>query len=209
VNHHQVKGFRLGVLPPEPVPIHIAALREGMLALAGREADGVILNWLAATDVPRVTKIVHDAADGAEREVVARLFVAVTEDRDTVMALGRHAIAAYLNVPVYRAFHEWLGRGEQLGEMWRLWGEGDRKGALEAIPDSVVDELIIWGSAGKCREHLGAYVDAGVCPSATTSAPPRVPWLCPAEPGRPSLQRIQSHRKRSPPQTQSAANQLP
>ena len=162
VNHHQVKGFRLGVLPPEPVPIHIAALREGMLALAGREADGVILNWLAATDVPRVTKIVHDAADGAEREVVARLFVAVTEDRDTVMALGRHAIAAYLNVPVYRAFLEWLGRGEQLGEMWRLWGEGDRKGALEAIPDSVVDELIIWGSAGQCREHLGAYVDAGV-----------------------------------------------
>ena len=77
-------------------------------------------------------------------------------------ALGRHAIAAYLNVPVYRAFHEWLGRGEQLGEMWRLWGQGDRKGALAAIPDSVVDELIIWGSAGACREHLDAYVDAGV-----------------------------------------------
>ena len=168
VNGTSIKGFRLGVVPSEPVPIHIAALREGMLALAGREADGVILNWLAASDVPTVTKIVHDAAEGAERpdpqnvEVVARLFVAVTEDRDTVMALGRHAIAAYLNVPVYRAFHEWLGRGEQLGEMWRLWGEGDRKAALEAIPDSVVDELIIWGSAGTCREHLDAYVDAGV-----------------------------------------------
>ncbi len=168
VNGAAIKGFRLGVVPGEPVPIHIAALREGMLRLAGREADGVILNWLAATDVPTVTKIVHDAAEGAGRddpqnlEVVARLFVAVTEDRDTVMALGRHAIAAYLNVPVYRAFHEWLGRGEQLGEMWRLWGEGDRKAALAAIPDSLVDELIIWGSAGQCREHLDAYVDAGV-----------------------------------------------
>lgn len=162
VNGHQVSGFRLGAVPPEPVPIHIAALREGMLRLAGREADGVILNWLAATDVPTVTKIVHDAAGGAEREVVARLFVAVTEDRDTVMALGRHAIAAYLNVPVYRAFHQWLGREEQLGDMWRLWGEGDRKGALEAIPNSVVDELIIWGSAGRCRERIAAYVEGGV-----------------------------------------------
>ena len=106
VNGAAIKGFRLGVVPGEPVPIHIAALREGMLALAGREADGVILNWLAATDVPTVTKIVHDAAEGAGRddpqnlEVVARLFVAVTEDRDTVMALGRHAIAAYLNVRI-------------------------------------------------------------------------------------------------------------
>ena len=33
---------------------------------------------------------------------------------DTVRAMGRFAIAAYLNVPVYAAFHEWLGRGEQL-----------------------------------------------------------------------------------------------
>lgn len=79
----------------------------------------------------------------------------------------------------------------------------------------MVDELIIWGSAGQCREHLGAYVDAGVTTPVVALLPfgyderLRVPWLCPAEPERPSLQRIQSHRKRSPPQTQSAANQLP
>ena len=52
------------------------------------------------------------------------------------------AIAAYLTVPVYAAFHEWLGRDEILADMWRLWKDGDRKGALAAIPDSLVDELI-------------------------------------------------------------------
>ena len=31
-----VKGFRLGLVPGEPVPIMVAALREGMLRLAGR-----------------------------------------------------------------------------------------------------------------------------------------------------------------------------
>src|SRR3954447_14942057 len=40
-----VKGFRLGVVPEQPVPILIAALREGMLKLAGREGDGAIINW--------------------------------------------------------------------------------------------------------------------------------------------------------------------
>ena len=32
--------------------------------------------------------------------------------------VGRRMIAAYLNVPVYAAFHEWLGRGDLLGPMW-------------------------------------------------------------------------------------------
>ena len=78
---------------------------------------------------------------------MARIFVAPTDDADTVRGMGRFAIAAYLNVPVYAAFHEWMGRGELLGDMWRLWKEGDRKAALAAIPDQVVDELIVWGSA--------------------------------------------------------------
>lgn len=157
-----VRGFKLGLVPPEPVPVLVAALREGMLRLAGREGDGAIINWLSAEDVRRVAPIVHEAADGQPREIVARIFVAPTDDADTVRAMGRYAIAAYLNVAVYAAFHEWLGRGEQLAEMWRLWKEGDRKAALAAIPDSLVDELIVWGPPEACREHIGRYVANGV-----------------------------------------------
>ena len=48
-----VDGFRLTKVPKEPVPIHVAALREGMLRVAGQVGDGVILNWLSPDDVPR------------------------------------------------------------------------------------------------------------------------------------------------------------
>ena len=77
----------------------------------------------------------------------------------------------HLNVPVYAAFHEWLGRGEALGEMWRLWKEGDRKAALAAIPDSVVDELIVWGRPEQCREHLARYAENGVTTPAIALLP--------------------------------------
>jgi probable F420-dependent oxidoreductase len=167
----KVRGFKLGVVPPEPVPILIAALREGMLRLAGREGDGAVINWLSADDVTRVASIVDDAAGGAEREIVARIFVAPVDDADTVRSMGRFAIAAYLNVPVYAAFHEWLGRSDVLGDMWRLWKERDRKGALEAIPDHVVDELVVWGSPEACREHIQRYVDAGVTTPALALLP--------------------------------------
>jgi probable F420-dependent oxidoreductase len=155
-----VRGFRLKVLPPEPVPILVAALREGMLRLAGREGDGAIINWLSSDDVRTVAPIVRQF--GEDKEVVARIFVAPSTETETVRNLGRFAIAAYLNVPVYRAFHEWLGRTEALGGMWERWSDGDRQGALAEIPDEVVDALIVHGSAEACREHIQRYVDAGV-----------------------------------------------
>ena len=167
----RTKSFKLGVRPEQPVPILIAALREGMLRLAGREGDGAIINWLSADDVATVEPIVQKAGDGTPKEIVARIFVAPTDDADTVRGMGRFAIAAYLNVPVYAAFHDWLGRGEVLGEMWKLWKEGDRKAALAAIPDQVVDDLIVWGSPEKCREHIQRYVDNGVTTPALALLP--------------------------------------
>jgi probable F420-dependent oxidoreductase len=83
-----VKGFRLGIRLAEPPPILVAALREGMLRLAGREADGAIVNWLSAEDVKTVAPIV-----GEGKEVAARIFVLPTTDRDTVRAIGRRMIA--------------------------------------------------------------------------------------------------------------------
>jgi alkanesulfonate monooxygenase SsuD/methylene tetrahydromethanopterin reductase-like flavin-dependent oxidoreductase (luciferase family) len=93
---------------------------------------------------------------------VARIYVAATDDAEAGRALARRAIAGYLTVPVYRAFHEWLGRGERLAAMWRAWEAGDRKAALAAIPDEVVDELVVHGSPARCRERVRRYVEAGV-----------------------------------------------
>jgi probable F420-dependent oxidoreductase len=165
----EVRGFRLKARPEQPVPILVAALREGMLNLAGREGDGAIINWLSADDVARVAPIVR--AHGADKEIVARIFVAPSEDAEAVRAAARFAIATYLNVPVYAAFHEWLGRGEQLQPMWQAWRSGDRSAALAAIPDEVVDALVVHGSPEQCRAHIQRYVDNGVTTPALAVLP--------------------------------------
>jgi probable F420-dependent oxidoreductase len=164
-----VRGFRLGRVPESPPKIMIAALRPGMLRLAGREGDGAIINWLAADDVRKVVPYVHEG--GADKEIVARIFVAPSEDIEQVRAMGRFALASYLNVPVYAAFHDWLGRGEELGAMWRAWKAGDRKAALAAIPDHVIDALIVHGSPAECRAHIRRYVEAGVTTPALAILP--------------------------------------
>ena len=167
----EIQGFRLAIKPEQTPPILVAALREGMLRLAGREADGAIINWLSPDDVTQVAAVVRDAAGGVDKEIVARIFVCPSENAEAVRAAGKFAIAAYLNVPVYAAFHSWLGRGEQLQPMWDAWKAGDRKAALAAIPDEVVDQLIVHGSAEQCRATIQRYFDNGVTTSSLAILP--------------------------------------
>ncbi len=153
----EVHGFKLSRPVVERPKILLGALRPGMLRLAGHEADGAILNWLAARDVAQCR-----AEVGANKTIVARLFVIPSDDVDTARFIARRMISSYLTVNAYAEFHRWLGRGEVLSPMWDAWATGNRKLANEVIPDAVVDELVIHGSYEACREHIERYVEAGV-----------------------------------------------
>jgi probable F420-dependent oxidoreductase len=155
-----VRGFRLTRPPQTPPRVLVAALRPGMLKLAGREGDGAIINWLSAEDVRTVVPHVH--AGGPGKEIVARIFVCPFDDPVLARSIGRRMITSYLNVPVYAEFHRFLGRAEELQPMWDAWAAGDRKKALELVPDSLVDELLVHGSPDKCKEQIQAYADNGV-----------------------------------------------
>ena len=102
----EVNGFRLGVRPEQTPPILVAALREGMLRLAAREADGTIINWLSAEDVTKVAGVVRDAAGGDDKEIVARIFVCPSENAAAVRAAGKFAIAAPVNQVFWYSFQD-------------------------------------------------------------------------------------------------------
>jgi probable F420-dependent oxidoreductase len=152
-----IRGFKLARPVPERPPVLLGALRPGMLRLAGREADGAILNWLGADDVPQCR-----AEVGEHKTIAARLFCIPTEDADAARFIARRMISSYLTVHAYAEFQRWLGRTEALQPMWDAWAAGDRKLANTVIPDSVVDELVIHGSFEQCREHVQRYIDGGV-----------------------------------------------
>lgn len=163
----RVHGFRLSAPPKQPVPIHVAALQAGMLRAAGEVGDGAILNWLSADDVPKSVAVVREAAKAAGRdpdaiEITARLIVnldPVTPETDAGL---RRVITGQLNVPVYKAFHEWLGREEVLSPMWGAWASGDRPGAVAAVPTSLINELVIRGTPEERRAHVTRYMDMGI-----------------------------------------------
>ncbi|MGI8552852.1 MAG: LLM class F420-dependent oxidoreductase, partial [Dehalococcoidia bacterium] len=163
----RMQSFRLGRPLPAPVPMYLAAMRPGMLHLAGQMADGVLINWLGAADVPKVVATLREAALEAGRdpgavEVVCRVFVAMHDDRELAYTAARRAIALYLNTPAYRAFHRWLGNEQLYGEMWQRWDAGDRRGAVLALSEEAVDYLIGIGDADRCHAFVAAYRASGV-----------------------------------------------
>ncbi|MGY9067253.1 LLM class F420-dependent oxidoreductase [Streptomyces sp. TR1341] len=155
-----IDGFRLP-RPPAPRPkVMIGALRPGMLRLAARESDGAITNFLAVQDVA----VVADALgpERPDRELVARLYVCPTRDRAYARRLGRRMLVGILNARTYAAFHAWLGRADVLDASWRAWAEGDPERAAAAVPDELVDDLLIHGDPEECRAHIARFVAAGI-----------------------------------------------
>jgi len=152
-----VNGFRLERPPAVPPALALAALRPQMLRLAAAEVGAAITNWLSPADVTKVR-----AAAGPDCELVARIFVIPTTDADMARAIARRALAAYLTVPAYFAFHRWLGRGELMQPMLDAWTSGDRRGAGALIPDAVVDDLVIHGDPASCAERVDAYRQVGL-----------------------------------------------
>jgi alkanesulfonate monooxygenase SsuD/methylene tetrahydromethanopterin reductase-like flavin-dependent oxidoreductase (luciferase family) len=108
--------------------------------------------------------VARDAAGakGDALEVVMRVGVVVGSDAEAARARCRRLIAGYLTVDRYAALHRWLGRADQLAPLWRAWQAGDRRGALAAVPDALVDALFVHGPPERCREGLERFVEQGV-----------------------------------------------
>jgi len=156
----RIEGFRLAPLPRPAPLIMVGALRPQMLRLAARESDGLVTNFLTAEDVPRVVGAMGPQGKG--KEVVARIFVCPTRDRDHARAQGRAMLGPILNARTYSAFHDWLGRGDELAASHRAWQAGNPAAAAAAVPDPLVDGLLVHGSPEECRDHIARLLKAGV-----------------------------------------------
>jgi probable F420-dependent oxidoreductase len=163
-----VHGFRLSHPLLHRIPLLIAALRPGMLRLAGAIADGVVLNLVAASDVPTCLAAVREGAATPGRtspdsfDVVCRVPIVVGQDRERLELLVRRWLAAYINVPVYRAFHAWLGHDDKFADVWGAWDAGFRDRAATLIPASALSQLFEFGDAAAAHRRVDAYVAAGI-----------------------------------------------
>ncbi len=149
------------------IPVYLGVTGPKALALAGRIADGVVFNAFVTTAYTRrATAIVRESALAAGRDpsaidIAASIVVSVDADRDAARDAVRPLVATYLARFPNIAAESGLPTAT-LEEITRAYEDGGAQAASRAVPDEIVDDLTVCGSAPDCREMLAQRVAAGV-----------------------------------------------
>ena len=168
--------FRTGMVPLDspPVradlPVYLAALGPRMLELAGRIADGVILNLMTPAQAGQAASVVRAAARAAGRdpasvEIACVVHCCVSHDAAAAAAAARAIVLRYVMHPAApRLFGEAGGDGGDvdLRGVRELVLAGDRTRAAGQVPQQVADGFVAHGGATQCAARLADYRSAGV-----------------------------------------------
>jgi len=160
----QVQEFSLESVPARPVPVYVAALRGGMLRLAGRVGDGVLLNWATPERAAASGAAAREAAVAAGRDpasVTVACFIraCVTDEAERAREILRRLIAVYAALPAYARLFEESGFAR---EVRAAAGAPGVEAAARAISDRMVDALGVVGTAAQVRAGVDRYRRAGV-----------------------------------------------
>ena len=167
----KINGFRLDG-PIEFAPkIYIGAQGTKMLRLAGELGDGVIVNFVTPETLPAMLDHTREGMraagkDPSKLDVVCRIMMALGEDASVARSMLKRALTAYVTVPQYNKFFQEIGYENEAGKAMELWNKGDRKQALESIPDTMVERIFVYGDAKTCRKRIDEYFTAGVTTTA-------------------------------------------
>jgi alkanesulfonate monooxygenase SsuD/methylene tetrahydromethanopterin reductase-like flavin-dependent oxidoreductase (luciferase family) len=158
-------GFRLDTATKQQVPLLLGALNSGMLELAGRIADGVILAWAPVEELAGHVRAFRDAATRAGRDpdsllVLAAVFTHSDEHQEEAHLAMRQRMLRYSLSPGHRARFARLIPDLQNAQ--DLWHAGDRMKATSLIPDSAVSSFAVIGHAGTIVERLRQFTEVGV-----------------------------------------------
>lgn len=160
-----IGGFQLGLSfegDPGRPDVWLAALGDRMVALAGRAADGILLNWCTPQRVAAARRTLIEAAEAAGRDpasLTIAVYVRAALEVDEAVALGplREMTGLYASYPAYRKQMAAMGFAAES----EVAASAHAAGNPEDVPDSLVRALIILGGRAQAVSRFREYHDAG------------------------------------------------
>jgi len=158
-----------GALPP----IYLATLRDKMLDLAARIADGAI--WANAA-----LSAMHKQINRLDQHVPSNFFLAnmiptvVSDDLSAARAVHRKTLTGYAILPNYRNYWRQAGYEEQMQRFEAVIETSSKVELAEKLQSTMTDDWLddctISGSAGQVRDAFNRWWDVGVTPIAVMSS---------------------------------------
>lgn len=164
----RLDGMRMAFLPPEPVPLYLAAMGPRMLGLAGELADGVVLS--AGLTVAYAGESLAMAAAGAEAagrdpaalRRAAYLYTAVDRDRAAAIERLRPKIAFMMRNDFVAPSVAGSGIAVDRAAVKAAIARRDMEAAAALVPDEAVEAFGICGTPEDCAARIAEYRAAGI-----------------------------------------------
>lgn len=155
-------GRGLSLALAAPVPLWIAALGPRAVALAGRMADGVLLNWCSPERVAEARAAIRVAAEQAGRDpddvtIAVYIRASVATDPTAALAALKRAFGEYASYGSYARQFAGMGMGEEAAAAATSFTAG----RTDDILDEVIERICLLGDAGAARDRVAAYREAG------------------------------------------------
>lgn len=163
-----IGGYRYPAPTTPTVPLFFGSLNQASLRMAGELADGLCVNQFTPEHLSTMLAEVHAGAADVDRAlpedfpVMARLFVAVTDDVDRAREFVRHSFAPYVANTGYHRFYSWMGYGDEADAIAATATAGDKAAMVAAYTDRMVDDLFLLGTAEQVADRINDHVEAGV-----------------------------------------------
>ncbi|HSU90904.1 MAG TPA: LLM class flavin-dependent oxidoreductase [Sporolactobacillaceae bacterium] len=156
-----LRSFRIGREPVRSsIPIHVPALFENTVALAGEVADGLLghpvwsLNWIAQTAALLERTLAAKARKRSDVHVNLWNYAAIANDRKQAIDDMRGTVAFYSSIAQYQKYYAAHGFGAQAIAASEAASRKDTTAMLKAIPDEMVTTFAIAGTPDDARERV-------------------------------------------------------
>jgi alkanesulfonate monooxygenase SsuD/methylene tetrahydromethanopterin reductase-like flavin-dependent oxidoreductase (luciferase family) len=150
-------------------PLYLAALRDRMLDLAVRVADGAI--WANGSLRHMPVQVARVPADRRSSFFLADMVPTVIDaDKDAARAVHRRTLAGYVTLPNYRNYWKQAGYEDEMAAVEAALATGDRDAVKAAMTDAWIDDCTLSGSPTEVRDGFERWFDAGVLPIAVMSS---------------------------------------
>jgi 5,10-methylenetetrahydromethanopterin reductase len=139
-----------------------------MTRLAGRIADGVLINMANPTEIRRIAAEVRAGAmeagkDPAQMAIICKIRCSIAPNYDTAREALSHALTYYALADYYRDLFARMGFAGEVEAMRGAWKSGGFHAARKLVSDRMFASLplIAATSAPQVVEQIKPYVEAG------------------------------------------------
>lgn len=158
VDTMRAAGEQMGGLPP----VVLATLRDKMVKLAVEVGDGVLWANASLSRMGHSLSLIPDEWRSGGFFVGNMIPTVIDDDLDAARARHRKTLQGYVALPNYRNYWIDAGYEEEMAAVIAGLDAKDPDAVQAAMTDRWLDDCTLSGPAGRVRDGIEAWFDAGV-----------------------------------------------